>query len=132
MSVSCRGHARSARSQSRARLRWQLPRCRCQAARRRRRRSHARTMDQSCCRLAFFGTLRCGVYDLLRLTNSVELGSSRGALIELPKQPIVVGPEFFLMAVPFLRKLPVEAFEEREKRSLGRLCMFAIVHLDAR
>src|SRR5215510_2864165 len=64
---------------------------------------------------------------LLGLTNSVELGSCRVSLIELPEQPIVIGAEFFPMAVPFQRKLPVQALQERQKRFLGRFCIFPIV-----
>src|SRR5262245_30062124 len=70
-------------------------------------------------------------FRLLGLINSVELGSCRVSLIELPEQPIVIGSEFFQMAIPFLRKLPVQALKERQKRFLGRLCIFPIVHLDA-
>jgi hypothetical protein len=71
------------------------------------------------------------VSDLLALIDPLELGSSYGSLIELPKQPIVIGPESFLMAVPFTRKLLVQAFQERQERFLRRDRIFAIVHLDA-
>ena len=42
----------------------------------------------------FLRTVSRDISDLLGLINPFELGPSRGSLVELPEQPIVIGPEF--------------------------------------